>query len=134
MTTALRAQAPMVEADPDLIELTRLPAPAAYTADIYADCIAWPPGYAVQGRREDSTAREYELLRAVAVTLDRYRQARRTPPARLTVRTMRVPPDGTSTRPRPVRVFAEITRDANDAPLITISSAPRRVRVSAGQG
>ncbi|MGW0846781.1 hypothetical protein ACWD26_43045 [Streptomyces sp. NPDC002787] len=133
MTTAVRAQAPMVEADPDLIEIIRLPAPAVYTADVYADCIAWPPGCAVQGRREDSTAREYELLRALAVTLDRYRQARRTPPARLTVRAMRVPPDGTSTRPRPVRVFAEITRDAHDAPLITISSAPRPARASAGR-
>ncbi|MFE4832953.1 hypothetical protein [Streptomyces sp. NPDC056672] len=132
MTTAVRPQAPMVEADPDLIELTRLPAQAAYTADVYADCVAWPPGYAVQGRREDPTAREYELLRAVAVTLDRYRQARRRPPVRLTVRTMRVPPDGTSTGPRPVRVFAEMTRDAHGAPLITISSAPRPDRTSAG--
>ncbi|MER6684544.1 hypothetical protein [Streptomyces olivaceoviridis] len=128
MTTAVRAQAPMVEADPDLIELTRLPAPAVYTADVYADCIAWPPGYVVQGRREDSTAREYELLRALAVTLDRYRQARRTPPARLAVRAMRIPPDGTSNHPRPVRIFAEITKDAHDAPLITISSAARLTR------
>lgn len=112
----------MVEADPDLIELTGLPAPAAYTAAVYADCIAWPPGYAVQGRSEDATAREYELLRAVAVTLDHYRKARRTPPARLTVRAMRTPPDGTSTHPRPVRVLAEIARDTHGALLITISS------------
>jgi hypothetical protein len=124
----------MVEADPDLIELMRLPAPAAYTADVYADCIAWPPGCTAQGRREDPTAREYELLRALAITLDRYRQARRTPPARLTVRAMCTPPDGTSAHPRPVRVVAEITKDAHGAPLITISSAPRRARASAERG
>ena len=122
MSTAVRTPAPTVEADPDLIELIRLPAPAVYAGEVYADCIAWPAGYSLQGRQQDPTAREYELLRALAVALDRYRQDRRTPPARLVVQAMRIPLDGISTHPRPVRILAEITKDAEGAPLITISN------------
>ncbi|MCX5278064.1 MULTISPECIES: hypothetical protein [Streptomyces] len=125
MTTTERAHAPAIEADPDLIELTRLPA-VVYTADIYADCIAWPEGYTVNGRREDATEREYHLLRALAATLDGIRKAVGVRPPRVIVQVMRTPLDGRSTAPKPVRLLADTRRDEHGAALITISRIRRR--------
>lgn len=125
MTATARPHAPAIEADPDLIELARLPAPVVYTADVYADCIAWPEGYAVNGRREDPTEREYHLLRALAVTLDGIRKAVGVRPPRVVVQVMRTPLDGRSTDPQPIRLLADTRPDESGAPTITI----RRIRI-----
>ncbi|WP_228983387.1 hypothetical protein [Streptomyces sp. DH12] len=126
MTTTERAHAPAIEADPDLIDLTGLPASVAYTADIYADCIAWPEGYTVNGRREDATEREYNLLRALAAALDGVRKVIGVRPSRVIVQVTRTPLDGKSTTPRPVRLLADTRRDEHGAATITISRIRRR--------
>lgn len=126
MTTTKRAHAPAIEADPDLIELTRLPAPVVYTADIYADCIAWPEGYTVNGRREDATEREYHLLRALSAALDGIRNAVGVRPPRVVIQVMRTPLDGRSTAPKPVRLLADTRRDEHGATAITIRRIRRR--------
>lgn len=124
--TARPHHVPAIEADPDLMELTRLPAPVVYTAEIYADCIAWPEGYAVNGRREDPTEREYHLLRALAAALDSVRKTVGVRPPRIVVQLMRTPLDGRSTAPRPLRVLADTRRDEHGAVTITISRIRRR--------
>ncbi|MET9934071.1 MULTISPECIES: hypothetical protein [unclassified Streptomyces] len=126
MTITEPAHAPTIEAEPDLIELTRLPSRVVYTPEVYADCIAWPDAYTANGRREDATEREYRLLRALAVTLNRARQVVSVRPARMVIQVTRTPPDGKSTAPRPVRLLADIQKDEHGAERITIS----RIRMS----